>query len=687
MKKLLFAILLISSSTWAVNPAPNSKTPGFMFGALVRGGYPHPTSMQNFLANNFGLIESWGDSGANAYMHSVNPNLKIGLYQIYLLNEADTQDVRAWCNSNAVNYDSMFILTGATAADSSRVRFTNFTADFGDEFRTTAGGGKPVRVNGYFAQTRVLWDFRNKNVGIYLAYRYNTALNAIDADFVMMDEWSHIRGTGTNNAGLWVNGYPMRDSISDWWTTNFRNIARPWSASMNVTQIRDSLYALMGTEGQFLDTLYDLMAAQGHFLIVNPSADYGPYTSANNFSAEGRHLMNASFRGMMMGEYCGYTPARDGTPGQTATILTNAVNGCLTLADSGGCEVFLWPVLTGYQDSCFADTFTIKNTVKSALGFGLDCFAPAVNITVGVRTLIKVDWGYEGSLSAARTCASDTFPWQVTPLSVRDSTTTWMIGAGKYFGVPNTTRTTASGTDQAGQSYTMRSFCLKTVGGDTLTLVVRRNPNGSNRKPWGSRASYTLPSYTSSSGDAWAELNEDGTWTTGKLEGDTIGVRNAGCRIFSTNTALADAGIGDTSITVQSSTSQNEGNSGTSTVYVRVSQTSTRSVNTTFLYSTANVSASSGSDYVAVSGATGTIVAGQLFVDLPITINGDTDLESDEVLTVTISSPSSNVSLGGTTVCSLTILNDDSAPSTSGAAITYRGYIIQSGNVISKGAP
>ena len=111
-----------------------------------------------------------------------------------------------------------------------------------------------------------------------------------------------------------------------------------------------------------------------------------------------------------------------------------------------------------------------------------------------------------------------------------------------------------------------------------------------------------------------------------------------------------------------------EGNSGTKTLNVPVtlSQASVQTV--TVQYTTANWTATAGSDYVAKTG-TLTFSPGQTTKSIPITINGDTVNEFDELFGVTFSNPtnatlSTTGALGG-------ITNDDvPAVSAASASVT-----------------
>ena len=79
-----------------------------------------------------------------------------------------------------------------------------------------------------------------------------------------------------------------------------------------------------------------------------------------------------------------------------------------------------------------------------------------------------------------------------------------------------------------------------------------------------------------------------------------------------------------------------------------------------FSYSTSDgtaPAAHSPSDYVGPSG-TGTIKAGTQLAAIPVTIKGDKRPEQDENFRVTISDPSSNARLGGTST-DVTIVDND----------------------------
>jgi chitinase len=82
-----------------------------------------------------------------------------------------------------------------------------------------------------------------------------------------------------------------------------------------------------------------------------------------------------------------------------------------------------------------------------------------------------------------------------------------------------------------------------------------------------------------------------------------------------------------------------EGNSGTTTLNVPVTLVPASSTAVTVSYATGGGTATAGVDYQATSG-TLTFPAGSTQQNIPITVNGDTTPESDEIVAVTLSNPS-----------------------------------------------
>jgi hypothetical protein len=119
-----------------------------------------------------------------------------------------------------------------------------------------------------------------------------------------------------------------------------------------------------------------------------------------------------------------------------------------------------------------------------------------------------------------------------------------------------------------------------------------------------------------------------------------------------------------------------EGNSGATTLAVPVtlSAASTSTVNVD--YATADGTATAGSDYSAANG-TLTFRPGETQKTIPVTVAGDTRIEPNETITVTLSNPVNATIAKGTATA--TIGNDDTAVEV--AAGSYKGQT-QNGNFV-----
>lgn len=119
------------------------------------------------------------------------------------------------------------------------------------------------------------------------------------------------------------------------------------------------------------------------------------------------------------------------------------------------------------------------------------------------------------------------------------------------------------------------------------------------------------------------------------------------------------------------SASTNEGNSGVTLLSFTVTLSAAAADAVTVNYASSDVSATAGSDYVAVSG-TLTIPAGAISAMFDVTVNGDTGVESDETFTVALSNPSANVILGIASAVG-GIINDDTAFAPPGVGLNDTG--------------
>lgn len=186
---------------------------------------------------------------------------------------------------------------------------------------------------------------------------------------------------------------------------------------------------------------------------------------------------------------------------------------------------------------------------------------------------------------------------------------------------------TSNGTATAGSDYAAASGTLTFAAGETSKLV-----------------------HVSVTGDTAVESNE--TLTLSSPNGATLADGTASGTITNDDTAsLPTLAVADATVA--------EGNSGTKSLAFTVSLSAAATGPVTVGYATSNGTATAGSDYTAASG-TVTFAAGETSKVVNVTVAGDTTAESNETLTLTLSSPSGATIADGTAIG--TITNDDVAP-------------------------
>ena len=124
-----------------------------------------------------------------------------------------------------------------------------------------------------------------------------------------------------------------------------------------------------------------------------------------------------------------------------------------------------------------------------------------------------------------------------------------------------------------------------------------------------------------------------------------------------------------------------EGNSG-STAFsftISVNKASTTAQTVKWTAAGSGTSAASANDFSGALTGTATIAAGQTSTKVTVSALGDTVVESDETFAVTLSAPSSGLSLG-TTSASATIRNDDVAPTLPVVSISTSTATLAEGN-------
>jgi Calx-beta domain/RTX calcium-binding nonapeptide repeat (4 copies) len=124
-----------------------------------------------------------------------------------------------------------------------------------------------------------------------------------------------------------------------------------------------------------------------------------------------------------------------------------------------------------------------------------------------------------------------------------------------------------------------------------------------------------------------------------------------------------------------SSVSVAEGNAGTVSLTFAVTIANPTPLRVSVAYATSNGTATAGSDYTPTSG-TLVLAPGQVSKEVTVPVIGDTTLEPNETVTLTISNPVNAVL--GTATATGTITNDDVATASPGH---YNGSIAGSGNI------
>ena len=186
------------------------------------------------------------------------------------------------------------------------------------------------------------------------------------------------------------------------------------------------------------------------------------------------------------------------------------------------------------------------------------------------------------------------------------------------------TYATADGTANAGTDYQAASGELRFAPGETEMNV-------------------SVPVL----GDARPERDETFTVTlSGPVNAELARAEATGVIV---NDDTASASIADARMA--------EGDSGVTDIDFRVTLSVAGDLEVTVAYATADGTADAGTDYQAASGEL-RFAPGETEMNVSVPVLGDTTPEADETFTVTLSSPS-NANLGGTTVATGVIVDDD----------------------------
>ena len=187
---------------------------------------------------------------------------------------------------------------------------------------------------------------------------------------------------------------------------------------------------------------------------------------------------------------------------------------------------------------------------------------------------------------------------------------------------------TANGTATAGSDYTAANGTLTFAAGETSKTVL-----------------------VTITGDALNEANETFTLNLSAPTNATIGDAQ-GIGTLTNDDPVPSLVVNDVSV--------NEGNTGTSSLSFTVSLSAASGQTVTVAYTSANGSATAGSDYTATTG-TLTFDAGEASKTVAVAITGDLTTEPDENLTLNLSAPVNATVADAQGIG--TITNDDAPPS------------------------
>lgn len=130
----------------------------------------------------------------------------------------------------------------------------------------------------------------------------------------------------------------------------------------------------------------------------------------------------------------------------------------------------------------------------------------------------------------------------------------------------------------------------------------------------------------------------------------------------------------DQSFAVSAPTSLTEGNSGTQTLTYTITRTGDISAAANIGYAVTGANGANAADTVGgLPSGTVSFAAGQSEQTVTVTISGDTAVETDESLTLTLSNPSSGIIASGQGSATTTVVNDDTWYSLAGPASAAEG--------------
>jgi hypothetical protein len=369
---------------------------------------------------------------------------------------------------------------------------------------------------------------------------------------------------------------------------------------------------------------------------------------------------------------------------ETVVVTLSTVTGNATIADATGTGTILNddPVLISIADSSVVE----GNVGTTPMTFTVTLAAPATGtVTVNYATT-------PGTATAVADFIAETGTVTFAPGDTSEEITIDVVGDVLF--EPNETFTVTLSSPSANGAISDGSATGTITNDDGVTLINISDAMVAEGNAGTSTLTFTVTltapavenvtvNYATANGTATAEsgdyVAETGTVTfTPGDQSETITIDVNGDLLFEANetmtvtlsNASVNANIADgtgtgtitnddaVSVINISDANVTEGNSGTTVLTFTVTLDAPAAGTVTVNYATSDGTATTaGGDYVAASG-TVTFVAGDISEQITITVNGDTNVEPNETLTVTLSNPSANASINDGTGIG-TITNDD----------------------------
>lgn len=575
-------LFVLAAQSHAANPSPRLKQ--LDIGQIV---YSHSdvwgnnTNNQIWFGEHFAFAVGSGDNANTAVgtMQTRNPALNAYVYALFLPRESDIAIVKGiidslathYNNTQRFSYDTMFNYVSASV-DSIRINATAKGIG-GSGNGQTLGNPNMSQTSLRDSLIKIQWfktgsvrpclDYRNPLVGYVLAlYMIKRELAGLsNYDGFLIDEFVPLGLTntqvtydipfpfmpfrGTNWAGdpadyygAWLFGRPETHLKRPWVAVDLSDaVINGWQyygdANGTATQwdIADSLLRLQ--EG-WMKYLGDSLSAWGYKTAPNFAATGWSADRMSAFANSARRS-GQLLKGYLDGEYSYSNPHNS----YDATICQ--LRHCFLVKDDnidfmvGWIKIGDLDVYTGE-----ASTRDFSRSEMLALGHMLGCTFPG---STRYKFMTSVENDYTAFLfngnsrCFGRNCQSDTIAQ-------------WSAAWGKYFGVPNSTRDTSTYTGTInGQPYKVMSFSLARPNStEKLTQAFVRYGRGGDCSQTNA-VSVTLPV-----GQSWYQLidgnnsssNNDALvrWGTELAGGTSITIKNAEAKIFSSDTILANAGIG-----------------------------------------------------------------------------------------------------------------------------------------------